>query len=334
MNVLLIGGTGLISVGIVKHLLARGANVTMLNRGKRANVLPANVSAIEGDRNDFNVLTAAAGRNFDVVIDMVAFTPEQTQASIDAFAGKAGHFVFCSTVCTYGVKIPPSVFIDETFPQEPISTYGQNKLACEQLLLAANAAGKLDATIVRPSHTYGPGSPLIDQLEFDAVSWDRIEKGRPIFLAGDGLGLWVSTHRDDCGHLFALVAGEKKTFGQSYNATRDEHFTWLDYTRTIAQALGKKAQVLFMPTRWIVDHDPERFGLLNEITAFHGAYSSAKAKAHFPQWKCPTSFAQGAAETLADVRARNAWKSSDNDHLYKEMVGLARDAGVKPVEVG
>ena len=36
MRALLIGGTGLISIGIVKHLLARGADVTMFNRGKHA----------------------------------------------------------------------------------------------------------------------------------------------------------------------------------------------------------------------------------------------------------------------------------------------------------
>jgi nucleoside-diphosphate-sugar epimerase len=334
MNVLLIGGTGLISVGIVKHLLARGARVTMLNRGKRPNVLPPDVEAIEGDRNDRAVVEGAAARKFDVVIDMFCFNPEQASAAIEAFSGRTGHYVFCSTVCTYGVKVPGLVLVDETFPQEPISGYGRNKLACEKLVLEANASGKLPSTIIRPSHTYGPGSPLIDQLEPDPVAWDRIEKGRPIMLAGDGLGLWVSTHRDDCGALFSLAAGEKRAFGECYNATRDEQFTWLDYTRTVARALGRKAHVLFMPASWIGAQDPSRFGLLREITAFHGAYSSAKAKRAFPTWSCPTDFATGAAETLADTRARSAWRTSDNDHLYNQMVSQALEAGVVPVEVG
>src|SRR5687768_13881280 len=99
MNVLLIGGTGLISVGIVKHLLARGASVTMFNRGKRENVLDRSVSIITGDRNvPADLAQCTQGKTWDVVIDMICFTPEQAEASATVFAGKCGQFIFCSTV--------------------------------------------------------------------------------------------------------------------------------------------------------------------------------------------------------------------------------------------
>src|SRR5207237_2961275 len=140
--------------------------------------------------------------------------------------------------------------------QEPISTYGQNKLACERLFLQAHEAGQFRTTIVRPSHTYGEGNPLIDNLEGDAVAWDRIARGEPVLCAGDGLGLWVSTHRDDCGKFFAYAAGNSKTYGESYNATRDEHLTWRDYYHQVAAGLGREARLLFMPAAWIVKHDP------------------------------------------------------------------------------
>ena len=39
MRVLMIGGTGLISTGIVKHLLDRKAEITVFNRGKRPSTL-------------------------------------------------------------------------------------------------------------------------------------------------------------------------------------------------------------------------------------------------------------------------------------------------------
>ncbi|HLL88677.1 MAG TPA: NAD-dependent epimerase/dehydratase family protein [Tepidisphaeraceae bacterium] len=332
MNVLLIGGTGLISVGIVTHLLARGATVAMLNRGQRRNTLPPTVRQITGDRNDPAVLRDAAAKHFDAVIDMICFTPEQAQADVDAFAGRTKHFIFCSTVCTYGVRVPPRVLVDESFPQEPISGYGRNKVACEQVFLRAHAAGRFPVTIVRPSHTYGPGSPLIDNLEPDAVAWDRIEKGLPVLCAGDGLGLWVSTHRDDCGKVFAHAALNPRTFGQSYNATRDEHLTWREYYRTVASVLGKPARLLFMPTDWITRHDPSRFGLLREITAFHGAYSSDKAKRDVPEFRCEIDLATGAKQTLDDVRRRNAWRSADGDGVYDAMTARALGAGVEPVD--
>jgi nucleoside-diphosphate-sugar epimerase len=335
MDVLLIGGTGLISTGIVKHLVARGAKVDLFNRGKRENTLPPEARVVAtGDRND----EAAFVRQFeqsryDVVIDMICFSPKQAEASIRAFGGRCEQFVFCSTVCTYGVKVPPGVLIDETFPQEPISGYGRDKVACEKLFRAAQDAGKFKTTIVRPSHTYGPGSPLIDNLEGDAVTWDRVEKGLPVLCAGDGLGLWQSTHRDDCGKLFAYAAGNPTTYGQSYNATRDEVFTWRDYYRQAAAALGTKAKVIFMPAGWIVAHDPKRFGLLREITQFHGAYSSAKAKRDVPEYRCDIDFERGARETLADVKRRGAWKDGAADATYNDMVRKALAAGVGPVEL-
>lgn len=333
MRVHIIGGTGLISVGIIKHLLARGAEVTMFNRGKRASTVPGNVKHIVGDRNDKSFETFFAGRPFDVVIDMICFSPQQAEASERAFSDRCEHFIFCSTVCTYGVRVPPNVLVDETFPQEPISEYGKNKLLCEQIFRRADESGKFNTTIIRPSHTYGPGSPLIDHLESDPDSWDRIDRGLPVLCGGDGLGLWVATHRDDCGKLFAHAAMEPQTFGKSYNATRDEIFTWRDYYRDVAAALGKRAKVIFMPAEWIVKHDPKRFGLLREITQYHGAYSSAAAKRDVPQFHCEIDFVDGADQTLNDQRERGAWKSCADDALYDAMVKEALAAGVDPIEL-
>ena len=78
-------------------------------------------------------------------------------------------FIFCSTVCTYGIKIPPQVLVDEDFPQEPISEYGKNKVICEKTLLAAGEAKKFAVTIIRPSSTYRPEHSMIDNLEADPL---------------------------------------------------------------------------------------------------------------------------------------------------------------------
>jgi nucleoside-diphosphate-sugar epimerase len=333
MRVLVIGGTGLISTGIVKHLLARNAEVWVFNRGKRASDLSSAVNVLIGDRDDASALAKAlADHHFDCVIDMICFKPEQASAAIAVATGKCDHYIFCSTVCTYGIKSPPGVLVDETFPQEPISDYGRNKVACEKLFLQADSASKLNVTIVRPSHTYGPGHPLIDNLEFDSMAWDRISRGEPVLCSGDGLGFWVSTHRDDCGKLFAYAAMNPKTFGQSYNATRQQHTTWREYYKLVAQAIGKPAKLLFMPTDWIVGHDPGRFGLLKEITAFHGAYDSSKAVRDVPEFQCEIDLTEGARQVFASQRERGVWKNSEKDSLYQSMVGKAIKLGMSSVD--
>jgi nucleoside-diphosphate-sugar epimerase len=327
MKTLLIGGTGLISIGIVKHLQARGAEVAMFNRGEREHTVgvPAGVEVLHGDRNDEAAFARVCdGRSWDVVIDMICFAPQQAEADVRIFGGKCEHFIFCSTVCTYGIKVPPHIFVDEAFPQEPISTYGKNKVRCEQIFQQAHRDKKFAVTTIRPSHTYGPSAPVIDNLEFDSVAWDRIERGLPVVCAGDGLGLWVSTHRDDCGKLFAYGALNPKTYGQSYNATHDVHMTWEQYYRIVAGVLGKPLELLYLPAERIWKRDPQRFGLLKEITAFHGAFDSSKAKRDVPEFTCDISFATGAAETLDDVRRRKKWKSSADDAVYEQLVASAK----------
>jgi nucleoside-diphosphate-sugar epimerase len=158
MKVLVIGGTGLISTGIVAHLRARSADITLFNRGKRANDA-RDLPVIFGDRNVPAEFEGRLARErFDVVIDMVCFSPAQAEATVRACAGRTQQLIFCSTVCTYGIDIPPHVLIDETFPLRPTSEYARNKVTCEQTFLRAAAAGLFQTTIIRPSNTYGPGA--------------------------------------------------------------------------------------------------------------------------------------------------------------------------------
>jgi len=332
MRVLIIGGTGLISRGIVKHLLARAAEVTVFNRAQREDTLPGDVKRHTGDRNQFvDFERQFAATRFDAVIDMICFTPEQADSVVRAFGGRCEQFIFCSTVCTYGTKMPPQVLVDESFPQEPISGYGRNKLACEQIFRRAHEERRFQVTIVRPSSTYGAGAPLIDNLEPNAKAWDRIERGQPVLCAGDGLGLWQSTHRDDCGKFFAYATLNSRTYGQDYNATRDEVLIWREYHRQAAAALGRTAQLIFMPAAWIVRHDPQRFGLLHEITQFHGAYNSSKARRDVPEFVCEIDLTTGARETFTDLRRRGVWRDSQADALYQSMVNEALAQGVAPV---
>jgi nucleoside-diphosphate-sugar epimerase len=332
LNALIIGGTGLISTGIAKHLVARGATVSMYNRGQRENTVPASVRLIRGDRANAQAFARTFERErFDTVYDMICFSPEQAEASVQAFGGRCEQFVFCSTVCTYGAKIAREVLIDETFPQEPVSDYGRNKLTCEQIFMRAAERGQFKTTIVRPSHTYGPGGSLIDQQEFDSGTWDRVARGLPVLVAGDGLGLWQSTHRDDCGAFFAYAAQSPKTYNEAYNATRDEIMTWRDYYREVSRALDTRAKLIFVPASWLIAQDPKRFSFLREITQFHGAYSCAKAKAHVPEFGPTIGLEAGARETFADMRRRGAWRDSGSDAPYQRIVERALALGL-PIE--
>lgn len=331
MNVLVVGGTGVIGTGITKRLMERGARVTSFDRG-HAERAPREVERIHGDRSSAKSFEDAFAKSrFDVVIDLLCFTPNDAESTERAFGGRCEHLIFCSTVCTYGPKVPPSVFVDERFPQEPVSTYGRNKLVCEHILRRASERKRFHLTIVRPSHTYGPGAPLIDQLELDGVAWDRIARGRPVLCAGDGLGLWQSTHRDDCGKLFAHAALNSNAYDRAYNATRDAVVTWREYYRQAAAALGTEARLVLSPAGWLVRKCPDRFRLLSDVTRFHGAYTSAKAMTEIPEFRPTIDFEDGARETFADMRSRGAWRDSSTDGQYERLVNEAMERGFEVI---
>jgi nucleoside-diphosphate-sugar epimerase len=333
MNALLIGGTGVIGLGIVKHLLARGIQATVYSRGLHPAALPASVKRIRGDRAQRKDFEEGFSRSrYDVVVDMTCFTAEDAMSTVRAFGGRCAQLEFCSTVCAYGPRLPPQVTVDEGCPLEPTSRYGRDKLECERIFERAHEERLFALTILRPSHTYGPGAPLIDQLELDGRAWDRIARGRPILCAGDGLGLWQSTHRDDCGKLFAYAAMNPTAFGQAYNATCDEVLTWRDYYRLGAAALGARARLVFAPASWIIRSSPGRFGFLAETSSFHGAYSSAKARADIPEFRAAVGFEDGARETLTDMRTRGVWPDSSKDDEYERLVERAIGLGFDAVE--
>jgi len=334
MNVLIIGGTGVISTGIVKHLLVRGANVTVYNRNQSPRRFEGDVRQIVGDRRDAEAFERQmSGARYDVVIDMIAFQPEAVESAVRAFGGKCVQYIFCSTVCTYGVKVPGTVLVDETFALEPISGYGRNKVECEKRVLDAHALGAFAGTIIRPSSTYGPGGTLIDNLESNPVAWDRIEKGLPILCAGDGLALHLMTHRDDVGKMFAYAALNPKTYGQAYNAARDRHWTWREQLTETAFVLGRRAKVIFMPAEWICASGGGRFGLLKEIMQYHVAFSSEKAKRDVPEFRCEIDYRAGATDTLDELRRGGKWRACENDTVYQSLIDKALSIGVDAVEL-
>jgi len=329
MKALVLGGTGLISTGIVKHLLARGMNVTVFNRGQRTSDLPGEVEQLHGDRLDFPRFESLfADKKYDVVIDMICFLPEQAQSLIRAFQGRCEQVILCSTAGVIGSAHGEGIIADETPLNEPTLPYLKNKLECERVLFKAHAQQKFQVTVIRPGSTYGPGRGLLDNLEPpQAVCWDRIERGLPVLCAGDGLGFWNVLHRDDCSKAFAYAALRPKCYGEAYNAT-GEVFTWREYYRRAAKSLGKDAMMLYMPATWIVKHDPKRFAILNNFSRETNLFSNAKARRDIPEFGISTPFEVGAGQVLESMRGEK-WKSTEGDTLYQSMVDSALHYGME-----
>ena len=72
-----------------------------------------------------------------------------------------------------------------------------------------------------------------------------------------------------------------------------------------------------------------RASFLAEVSQFHAAYSSAKAKAAVPEFRATIELEAGARATFADIRRRGAWVDSSSDRAYQELVEQASRLGFR-----
>ena len=91
MNLLLLGGTGVISTACTRLALERGHAVTLLTRSGRG--LPPGARALHADITDPRAAaTALAGHRWDAVVDFLAYAAAATEARLSLFRGNTAQY--------------------------------------------------------------------------------------------------------------------------------------------------------------------------------------------------------------------------------------------------
>ncbi len=324
MKVLVIGGTGNISRGIVAALQRRNHEVVLFNRGQHRDAPPPDVRVIIGDRKQRADFEAKIGaENWDAVIDMISFSAEDAASARRACQGKVGHFIHCSTVMTYG---PPfsGVNLPETAPLQGTSGYGLGKIAADELLLAAHASDRFPVTIFKPSYTHGPGIPLHRQVGGDGSWIDRLRKGKPILSAGDGLNYFQFLSSHDAGFAFTDILGRSETFGEIYNIVHPQARTWDEWHRAAATALGVEAEIVHVAQETLIALAPERFGGLQGNFGHTQIFSHEKLASVLPDWHPQVPVTESVAENIAWMDRYDLVPNSDADDLEDRIIAAAR----------
>jgi len=340
MRILIIGGTGLISTAITRLLVERGDDVTLYNRGRREARFPAGPKTIVGDRRDFPVFESQmheAGM-FDCVIDMICFEPEEARSLIRAFAGRIGHLIFCSTVDVYtkpAARYP--IREDEPRRPDPAFSYAFQKAGCEELLLSANDEGRFPVTIIRPAATYGEGGNPVHTLGWSTTYLDRIRKGRPIIVHGDGNTLWSWCHVDDVAPAFANASGAdasvyRGAFGRSYHVTGEEWMTWNRYYQGMAEAMGAPEPVLVhIPTDLLAKALPQQAHWCLVNFQFNNIYDNAAARADLG-FRYTVPWLDGARRTIRWLDQSGAIEDCDSDPLVERVIQAWERFGAGMIE--
>ncbi|MCR4689934.1 MAG: NAD-dependent epimerase/dehydratase family protein [Lachnospiraceae bacterium] len=257
MKALFIGGTGTISMGIVKKLAKDpGWEVWLLNRGNRKDEVPAGVHQIICDITDEKAAREAlSGMEFDVVGEFIGFTVDQVERDYRLFAGKTNQYIYISSASAYNKPAAHYVITEGTTLANPHWEYSRNKIACEEFLMQKYREEGFPVTIVRPSHTYDERNiPLgvHGKKGFYQVI-KRMQEEKHVIIQGDGTSLWAVTFNEDFATGYIGLMGNRHAIGESFQITGDEILTWNQIYRTIADALGVPLHAYHVSSDYLSD---------------------------------------------------------------------------------
>lgn len=333
MKVLIIGGTGLISQSITRDLLVRGDEVTLYNRGQSFRPTPPGVTTVHGDRTQHATFAAQMHNlgHFDCVMDMVGYAPEDGSSVVRTFRGRVGHFIFCSTVDVY-LKPATRYPYTETEEYGGLNAYSSNKVLIEKTLLAAHHPTDFPLTIIRPAYTYGEGRGPIHTFGGKTTYLDRIRRGKPIVVHGDGSSFWTACHRDDVARAFVAAAGQPRTFGKSYHTTGEDWMTWNTYHQRVAEALGAQAPTLIhIPTDLLGRVAPKRGAIAVENFQFNNIFDNTAAHRDL-DFRVTIGWVEGVQRMLGWLDERGRVENSDDDPFDDRLIAAWQRLGTGMAE--
>jgi nucleoside-diphosphate-sugar epimerase len=328
MKVLFIGGSGNISTSVSRMAVERGNELTLLNRSKTTVDIPG-VRWLTADFHDLaQTQSVLANEHFDVVVDWIAYTPQDIERDMALFAGKTGQFVFISSASAYQ-KPPSSVIIRESTPlHNPYWEYSRNKIACEERLMQAYRVESFPVTIVRPSHTYDKHIPIGVGGWDKFTIVDRMRKGLPVIVHGDGTSLWAVTHAEDFSVGFLGLLGHPGALGQAFHITSDERITWNEIYQAIGAAAGVQPKIVHIASDFIVKVAPENLGSLIGDKSWSVIFDNSKIKSYVPEYQSVIPFHQGIKRTIAQFEA-NPQRMQVTPEDHAEIERILKAYGVK-----
>lgn len=297
LRALIIGGNGVISSSVTRLAVERGFDVTVLNRGLTDLRAPlTGVRRLTGDASDASSIAAAiGGDDYDVVVNFRSFVRAQVEADIRLFTGRTAQYIYISSASAYQKPVARLPITEATPLRNPFWQYSRDKIASEDALVAAYREHGFPATIVRPSHTY---DETLIPIEGGWTVIDRMRRGVPVTVHGDGTSLWTLTHSRDFAVGFVGLMGNPVAVGDVFQITSNFVYPWDAIYRMLAAAAGVEPELVHVASSTIAAAIPEWGpGLLGDKS--HSViFDNSKLRAVVPEFNPTTTFAQGAREIV------------------------------------
>ncbi|MGZ7042216.1 MAG: NAD-dependent epimerase/dehydratase family protein, partial [Thermoanaerobaculia bacterium] len=222
-----------------------------LSTGDRANVNPA-AAFHEGDLRDAGTMRVVEKIRPDVISHQAAqvdlrksVADPAGDAEINIIASirllqaavsvNVKKFIFASSGgAAYGE--PLTVPQGEDHPLHPMSPYGCAKVAVEYYLTAFREVHKLRTVALRYGNVYGPRQSALGEAGVIAIFADRMSRGEPIMINGDGGQTRDFVHVSDV--VAANIAAIERDVTGAFNVGTGVETSINEIYRLLAAAFG------------------------------------------------------------------------------------------------
>ena len=250
---LVTGGAGFLGINRVRHLLARGDEVTSLD------IAPFDyadcrdrVRIVTGDIRD-PARVAEAAEEADIVVHAAAALPlysrqdifstdvDGTRNVLEA-AARAGarRVVHVSSTAVYGIPDHHPIYEDDRL--QGVGPYGEAKILAEQVCLEYRARG-LSVPILRPKSFIGP-----ERLGVFALLYDWAKDGKNFPILGNGRNRYQLLDVEDlCDAVYLAAALDADRANDTFNIGAKEFTTFREDLQAVLDEAGFGKRIISIP---------------------------------------------------------------------------------------
>ena len=271
-NVLVTGGAGFIGSHVVKHCLAMGYEVVVLDdlSGGFEDHIPDGALFVQGSVTDHELVTDLFNQHrFTYVYHLAAYAAEGLShfirrynyntnlvGSINLINESVKHkvkcFVFTSSIAVYGKGQLPMTEEMTPVPEDP---YGVSKYAVELDLRSAHEMFGLNYVVFRPHNVYGTNQNIGDKYRnVIGIFMNQIMQGKQLTVFGDGTQTRAFSYIDDVAIPIAKCVNVPASYNEVFNIGADKPYTVNELTKVVSKEFGVEPNVKHLNARNEVQH--------------------------------------------------------------------------------